>query len=198
MKALLGILLLLPLTVRAEVFYVDYEGTLTDQVNLNLDELAKYPIGAHLSGRLRVDTLLAGDPVRSTGNEADYGFYFGDPSNPDTHSPDFITGLFPVLPNDADDVATVCKGCRADGVGGMLDRIFLFDSPGKGLSFELDVTKHGLVDNLSLAQSFDLTSQQVRKPGEGLMARFVLGIEESVGYTLSHMSMRPGKCFEHT
>jgi hypothetical protein len=75
MKSLIVLAVLLPLTARADLIWLDYEGAV---VNSSHDD---YAIGSPITGRLTIDTALAGPDIDPRENFGHYGFnIFGEPN----------------------------------------------------------------------------------------------------------------------
>jgi hypothetical protein len=186
MKLALAVLLLVPLTGRANLIFVDYEGTVSYD-NPDREIGGQYTVGDHVAGRLTIDTAVAAGGPQS-GNFADYG-----PNQASFNPPyeGFVTAPGGTGYDSYDGVA-ICNGCVSDGAGGSLDYIRISDD-----LFTINVTNHDFIDNLGLKQSFDFTAADVTGPGESLSAWMGLRAEagRAFEFVLSHVSMRPGQCF---
>jgi hypothetical protein len=185
MKLALGLLLLLPLTGRAELIFVDYAGTVSYD-NPDPEIGGQHTVGDHVSGRLTIDTAVAsGGPTSS--KVANYG-----PNQASFEPPykGFVTAPGGDGYNSFDSVS-ICNGCKSDGAGGWLDYIDIADD-----FFHINVTNHDFIANLGLKQSFDFTAADVTGPGESLSAWMGLRAEAGRAFelVLSHVSMRPGQC----
>jgi hypothetical protein len=191
MKLALGVLLLLPFAAGADQIFLDYEGTVSYD-NPELDDSHEHAVGDHVAGRLIIDTaygqggLLRGDP-----NHASYG------PTAVSYEPPYPGFVFaPGGDGYASyDSVDICKNCVADGAGGLLDHLAVSDD-----FFTVDVLKHDLFHSLGLEQSFNLTTADVSGPGEGLSAWQIFRGQagRAWNFTLSHVSMRPGRCFAHS
>jgi hypothetical protein len=191
MKLALGVLLLLPLAAGADQIFLDYEGTVSYD-NPELDSQHSYTVGDHVAGRLVIDTAVA-QPSSGGPNSASW-----TPTAASYQPP--YPGLVFVPPGigdgyDSYDSVAICKHCVADGAGGFLDHLAVSDD-----QFTVDVFKHDFFHSLGLEQSFDLTTADVSGPGEGLSAWQIFRGEvgRAWTFTLSHLSMRPAKCFAHS
>jgi hypothetical protein len=75
MKPIIVLTVLLPLTARADLILLDYEGTVTNSL------LETHAIGSPISGRMTIDTDLAGPDLDPRTNFGSYGFdFFGEPN----------------------------------------------------------------------------------------------------------------------
>lgn len=171
MKPLLGVLLVLPLTARAEVIYVDYEGAVA--YDASADPAHRYSLGDHVAGRLTIDTAVAGISWKTGVSYGD-----SDATNPFPRTPNFVTGYNA----PADELPL---GYDSVSVG--RDSFFVTDD-----FFYISARKHDLVDT-STEPSFDITSDEVRGSGEELIAGFNPR-EVVYGFTLSHLFVHPAEC----
>jgi hypothetical protein len=188
MKAALAIVCLLPIVAESEILFVDYEGTVT-----SVSHSPGYAIGDAVSGRLTIDTLLAPPDRNPSPNEAYYGVVSGYVAT----APDFVTGY---LTEAGTDHVRVRNDVPWVGINysTIMDVYFVSDDLFDGRAEGVDILARvrGLLDDDGIEQSFEVTSADVDDEGEGLFGAIRTGYERGVGFLISRLSVKPGRCFK--
>jgi hypothetical protein len=189
------VLLTLPLTSHAvpiteNALVVDYEGTISDV----RETPAEYTVGDRIAGRLLIDPrvpwyLPEPQPPTQAG-------YFSD-------DPDFVRGFWQ-RGGDGFDRLFIANEVPRDGADRLID-VFSVDDvyvsgggSGDGARrFTLTAILHDMLDDVSLDQSFEVTSADVDQPQEFLSGRIAwssIGPFSLVDFVIDRLTVRPGRC----
>jgi hypothetical protein len=180
MKAALALSLLLPLTARAELILIDYQGTVTSSASGD-----RHVVGSPFDGHITVDTDLAGPDIDPRPNFGRYGW-------------DGIEHV--VVPNFVTSSAMCRTKCPSS------DMVFVTKDFGDSVIpnldlFEVDDGVNGTADRLVISvrardvlQSEGL-SQSFELGGDANMFGFLLKKGDIVvGFVIDHLRVRPGSC----
>lgn len=177
----------LPWAISAEPIYVDYRGSVRT-LHSDGDPITDFFVGQSFSGRLTIDTKLAGpdenDPYPG------YGFW----SNPGI---DFITGGPETMPigSPADQITSEPYGPRPNRYFQIIDRSAIDVTDQNSSTFSLFVKNlpHELSDD-RLAKAF---RAEPAKDGSFISAsllRIKNGVQSSIQFAIDKLSVTPGSC----
>lgn len=187
MKAGLLVLCVLPLGAHAQIFTVEYEGTV-----YSADAGAPYEIGDTVSGRLFLDTLLMGrdlDPL-----DRNQGFYGSHPDK--LPSTDFVTGFAKGLP--AYDSLSVRNDFRFETSNDPVDTYQIRDESAFGTARFMHLLLYADLPPTTFDDDRgDQTFDAVSKTLGDMVGTLAWGWGETrrqVDFFLSRFSVKPGRC----
>jgi hypothetical protein len=191
-KLALGLLVALPLAAQADPIFVDYQGTVSDILEVNIPHPVSdhYAVGDRVAGRLTIHPELAGDPIPYNYGAILYGW--GLQGNYD-FVPDFVTGFLSHRGPGNDSLST---DPYAQGYYSVGDERAVKTTPNVIFSgIHITARVEGLLqgDREPLKQFFDLTTADLHSTADYLQAVIYDGARD-VFVTLSHLSVKPGHC----
>ena len=193
MKGILLVLFALPFSaVRAEPIIAEFEGTIDSVFND-----PEYAVGDRITGRLFIDTQLAGpdrSPPLNTGRWGDNGTEVWQ---------NFVTGFATGFAGSDDptglgtDEASITNNALLNGRHTDLDVYHVSHDVYYARASFLTVAAriHGMLDDADLRQSFEVTSADVDKEDESLIGQISRGFESGASFVISRLTVRPGHCF---
>lgn len=179
--------------VEPDPLVVEYEGRITE-VSEDPAAPAEYVVGNSISGRLFIDRSVPRRAIDFGVDEVSY--------RSDAH-PSFVSGFWPSV-GDGFDRVSMANDIERPGIQGLLDRFSVEDwLVGRNASldsaqvFHVEATLHDFLDNVSLDQSFELTSADVDEPHESLTGGFRdsnLGPFAFVRFAIDRLTVKPKHC----
>jgi hypothetical protein len=193
MKATLLLVLLPVAGAQADLIGVQYEGTVTevgDGVISGGGRTFTYAVGDPIAGLLMIDPSLR----RIASSTPTYTSY-------DSRYTGFVTGIFPVfgLPQEEFDPES------GDGVfvahnSGIDDFSVqdVFIQANEVIYFWIGARAPGILNDNDIHQSFELTAADVGE--DGYLYGFINDVNQgwnTIKFTLSRLTVKPGRCFAH-
>jgi hypothetical protein len=183
------LLLASPFSVYAVPLIIDYEGTVAEVS----DAPAGYVVGSRIAGRLLIDPLVPWYIPEPASNQASYH----------SDDPDFVRGFWMPGGDGFDRVfignEIVRMGTdRAVDIFAVQDVYVVEGGSGDGArTFSLNATLHDFLDQVSLEQSFEVTSADADDPHENLSGRISwsnLGPFPFVDFIIDRLTVKPNVC----
>jgi hypothetical protein len=165
---------------------VQYEGTVFETSGAP----PGYAVGDRLTGRLLIDPRIEYFESGNA-NQATYRAL----------SPYFVTGFWPIERDGNDYVFManeLADGTAPIDVFGVRDWSIPEETfpVGPPKTFSITATLRGLLSNVSLEQSFEVSSADVDEADESLLGRINFGdaLSSFLQFTVDRLSVRPGRC----